>query len=117
MKKQDKLNDVVASHLKLIAEDVVQFQGNQVYLGAELMSAQEIQSIAAECKLLKETKLWQVFQETIRYNALKVIVEANTTEEVLPGKWMIAVLNDLNIFLHNFITTGKQFQPLGKPDV
>lgn len=108
MKKQDEqLNKVVQDNLKLFADKVVQYQGNQAYIGGELMTAQEIVSIVQECKMFKETKLWAIFQETIRYNALKSIVEASTPDEVRPGKWMIAVLNDLNLFINNMIAVSK----------
>ena len=118
MKKPDaELNKTVIDNLKLMGEKVVQVQGNQVFIGSELMTAQEIMGIVAECKMLKETKLWGIFQETIRYNAIKRIVEATTVDEVRPGKWMIAVLNDLNLFIHNFTTVGKAIQPLKKPEV
>jgi hypothetical protein len=102
-RKKDELDEYVVKYVsKRSPANIVKFEGGYAFLGDVLLDAQEIASIARDCKFIRETRVWALFNETIGNNAITSMISAQDVDAMRPGKWMIGVLNDLNTMMTNF---------------
>lgn len=71
-------------------------RNGKLYLGGEEMTEPEIKAIKEEIKYLDKTRVWHIFQETLRQKAIdKAMLNSTEWEHVLAGKMMI---HSLGIF-------------------
>lgn len=104
MKKE---KEVIEKELESYVEKVVKFANGVAWMGSERMENLELASIAAECRMLKELKIWKLFQEKIRFNAVENMMTADTLEKMQDAKRILRVLNDMVILVENFIEQEK----------
>lgn len=73
----------------------------RLYIGTQEVSDAEVRSIQEEIKFFDKTRLWQIFQGTIRQKAIdKSVIGSSTWEEVLAGKMMIHNLGVMQSILN-----------------
>lgn len=59
-------------------------------MGGELITNEEIANLKQEVILLRQTRIWKIFQETLRQYAIeKAFNDSKSWEEVLAGKMMM----------------------------
>ena len=95
--KKDDINKAVKDELAGYVDRIVKFQQGVCWIGNERMENGELAAIAQECKMLKELRIWKIFQEKIRFNAVENMMLANDLETMQDAKRIIKVLNDFLI--------------------
>lgn len=74
--------------------------GKVCLLGGKEISETERKALASEAKFLKETRLWKVFQETLKYQAQLVMFEKSQDfDDMRNGKAMLRNLDVQNQIL------------------
>ena len=91
----------------LVEDDIISKdrQGN-IFLGQEKLTESEIRAIGQEIKFLKETRVWNIINETIKRDAMdKMFKNAKTTDDMFAGKMMLYNL-DLTNKIINILLKG-----------
>ncbi len=74
------------------------------YIGFEPITKDKAKQLQSEAKLLKDFTLWEVFQQTIKQEAIKKSVyESTEFSHVLPGKMMIHNLGLLQAIVKSIL--------------
>lgn len=81
-------------------DDVITQVGNVMLLGGKEISEAEKKVLREEAKYLKESRIWKVFQETLKYQAQLVMFEKSKDfNDMLVGKAMLRNLDVQNQIL------------------
>lgn len=69
---------------------VLQATDSGVYLGMEKITHNEASQLKRDAVVLKEMRLWQILQETLKQKAIdKSVMDSTNWEQVLAGKMMV----------------------------
>jgi hypothetical protein len=108
----EALNTLIRAEIyPLTSENILLLKDNYLLLGNEIMGGAEIGTLATECKLIQETRIWKIMQENIRFEAFKFMSEANNTEGMMPGKWMLHNLNAQKGVMDTILEAGTKIAP------
>lgn len=74
------------------------------YLGMNELSEQEAKNLQQEARTLEQFRIWDVFQETLRQEAInRAVMSSKNFEEVLAGKMMVHNLGVMKAVLENIL--------------
>ena len=108
------LNKIIIGYLKpMKTEDVCRIDGKppRLVLGNNVMETAELRSLASEAKFLVETRLWSIFQETIRFDAFVKLTTAENMEQMRAGKMMLQNLNVIQGIVDNILKVEARIPP------
>lgn len=109
---ENALNTLIRAEIyPLTSQNILLLENGYLKLGDEVLMGQEIATLATECKLIGETRIWKIMQENIRFEAFKFMSEANNTEGMMPGKWMLHNLNAQKGVMDSILIAGTKSVP------
>lgn len=94
--------------LDIKAEDVFRYhpESGTMFLGEYRMTPNEIKSLQEEIKYLESTKIWEVWQNTIKKQAIDIgLYDSTTFEDIRTAKCflkVIATLRDINTVIKSW---------------
>ncbi len=101
----------------ILAEDVFTYAPKlgKMYLGAYEMTQNEIVALQEEIKFLEKTRMWEIWQNTIKKQAIDTAIYNSTTfEDMRTAKAFLKVLGtfqDINTIIKSWKPVKKQEIP------
>lgn len=85
-------------------------------LGDQVITETELRNLQAEAKVIKNSQIWRVMQETVKQKAVLMgFVEAETWERTMSGKMMLHNLGILKSIVDTLTVVPTQKMPLQMP--
>jgi len=105
------------------AEDIFTFnpKTGQMFLGSYLMTEAEIKNLQEEIKFLEKTRLWEVWQNTVKKQAIDTGMYNSTTfEDMRTAKAflkVLATLQDINTIIKSYKFKETKEKPITPIDI
>ncbi len=78
----------------ILPTEVITTKSEQVYIGKELITTQQLQSLNAEILFLQESHIWKILTETItKQSNERMFKNARTTDDLIFGKAMLYTID------------------------
>jgi hypothetical protein len=100
----------------VMENSVLKEVGGVMYVGGEKMTDHDIANLTSECLFLKESRLWDVFMNTVKSQAREVMFERSKSfDDMLSGKLMLYNLDVLDSIVRRF-AGKKRHTPIGEKE-